>query len=328
MNTTTPSPTLLIGDNFNTIETRYGKLSCPLDYPFAYLNGGYCCKTKEERPVSPQTPQNEIDDGTCDGVDFNRQSKCCKSQNAPCPNGSGCFDNSVGTIRNEKCSSSNANWSCCTSSNPCGENQGDCDVNSDCKSGLVCEQNKCPSGFPSSSYDCCAKPAGSDSGCFKKGLYVEGSIPMAMTFYECEAACEKTDCCKFISWFDPKNQNPTNANPDPNNKGSCGLRCFDITASVNAPGSIPSKKGISQAGKTIMRAIGYIENRVYVSRLFVYVTSKTQCQNYCTSDPQCNTVTFFEAAQKCALNYGPTFDKLEKLPDSDNLGWTAPKSCN
>ena len=24
---------------------------CPLGYPFAYLNGRYCCKTKEERPV-------------------------------------------------------------------------------------------------------------------------------------------------------------------------------------------------------------------------------------------------------------------------------------
>ena len=69
-------------------------LECPHDHPFAYLNGGYCCKTKEERPVSGGiTPQNEIDDGTCDGVDFNRQSTCCKSEYSPCPHGSGCFDN-------------------------------------------------------------------------------------------------------------------------------------------------------------------------------------------------------------------------------------------
>ena len=69
----------------------------PLDYPFAYLNGSYCCKTKEERPVEwGITPQNEIDDGTCDGVDFNIKSKCCNSQHAPCPHGSGCSDNSVG----------------------------------------------------------------------------------------------------------------------------------------------------------------------------------------------------------------------------------------
>ena len=72
---------------------------CPLDYPFAYLNGGYCCKTNEERPVNSKhykTPQKEIDDGTCDGVDFNIQSTCCHSENSPCPTGSGCFDHSVG----------------------------------------------------------------------------------------------------------------------------------------------------------------------------------------------------------------------------------------
>ena len=73
----------------------YFYTECPLDHPFAYLNGGYCCKTKEERPVEyGWTPQNEIDDGTCDGVDFNRQSKCCKDEAyTPCPHGSGCFDN-------------------------------------------------------------------------------------------------------------------------------------------------------------------------------------------------------------------------------------------
>ena len=67
---------------------------CPLDHPFAYNNGDNCCKTNEERPIELGiTPQNEIDDGTCDGVDFNRQSKCCKYTNTPCPDGSGCFDN-------------------------------------------------------------------------------------------------------------------------------------------------------------------------------------------------------------------------------------------
>ena len=67
------------------------------------MNGDYCCKTKEERPVELGiTPQNEIDAGTCDGLNFNRQSTCCKSGFGifpgptflPCPHGSGCFDNS------------------------------------------------------------------------------------------------------------------------------------------------------------------------------------------------------------------------------------------
>ena len=60
------------------------------------MNGGYCCKTREERPANLGiTPQNEIDDGTCDGLDFNRQSKCCNVNvaTARCPQASGCFDN-------------------------------------------------------------------------------------------------------------------------------------------------------------------------------------------------------------------------------------------
>ena len=75
---------------------------CPPDHPFAYLNGAFCCKTNEERPLSyNQTPQNEIDSGTCDGVDFNRQSVCCKDEKyIQCPHGSGCFTN-TGTVQTE-----------------------------------------------------------------------------------------------------------------------------------------------------------------------------------------------------------------------------------
>jgi len=75
---------------------------CPPDHPFAYLNGAFCCKTNEERPLSNnQTPQNEIDSGTCDGVDFNRQSVCCKDEKyIRCPQGSGCFT-STGTVQTE-----------------------------------------------------------------------------------------------------------------------------------------------------------------------------------------------------------------------------------
>ena len=59
-----------------------------------------------------------------------------------------------------KCQGSNTNWSCCTSSSPCKEDEGDCDTDSDCESGLVCGTDNCPSGFPSSAYDCCYKPSG------------------------------------------------------------------------------------------------------------------------------------------------------------------------
>ena len=56
------------------------------------------------------------------------------------------------------CQGSNANWNCCHSSSPCKEDEGDCDNDSDCESGLVCGTNNCASDFPSSGYDCCEMP--------------------------------------------------------------------------------------------------------------------------------------------------------------------------
>ena len=48
------------------------------------------------------------------------------------------------------------NFGSCTSSNPCGEDQGDCDLNSHCIQGHMCGTDNCRSslGFESF-YDCC-----------------------------------------------------------------------------------------------------------------------------------------------------------------------------
>ena len=38
-------------------------------------------------------PKHQIQDGTCDGIGFTRESRCCKDHAATvCPHGSGCFD--------------------------------------------------------------------------------------------------------------------------------------------------------------------------------------------------------------------------------------------
>ena len=44
----------------------------------------------------------------------------------------------------------------CTSENPCGVDQGDCDVHDDCQDGLVCGSSNCPNylGY-SPNFDCC-----------------------------------------------------------------------------------------------------------------------------------------------------------------------------
>ena len=48
----------------------------------------------------------------------------------------------------------------CTFENPCGTNQGDCDMHDECQDGLFCGSNNCPDflGFDSE-FDCCYIPA-------------------------------------------------------------------------------------------------------------------------------------------------------------------------
>ena len=44
----------------------------------------------------------------------------------------------------------------CTTENPCEENQGDCDDNSECSDELVCGLNNCPASLGySNDVDCC-----------------------------------------------------------------------------------------------------------------------------------------------------------------------------
>ena len=59
----------------------------------------------------------------------------------------------------------NGNGTCCTSSNQCGEGEGDCDDDTECFGNLVCGEangfdDNCDSslGFPSA-HDCCYDPS-------------------------------------------------------------------------------------------------------------------------------------------------------------------------
>ena len=55
------------------------------------------------------------------------------------------------------CYNGKTDWSCCSSSNRCGLGGGDCDTDSDCKSGLVCGSNNCRkfNREASRTADCC-----------------------------------------------------------------------------------------------------------------------------------------------------------------------------
>ena len=64
---------------------------CPLDHPYAYLNGAKCCASDEE--LENGGTKSEIESGTCDGIGFDIESSCCKNHShVKCP-GNSCIDN-------------------------------------------------------------------------------------------------------------------------------------------------------------------------------------------------------------------------------------------
>ena len=62
---------------------------CTQDYPFAFLNGDFCCKTNQEQLNGITTAEIE----SCDGKGFSRESKCCKDNDyQQCQHHEGCYD--------------------------------------------------------------------------------------------------------------------------------------------------------------------------------------------------------------------------------------------
>ena len=87
--TTTTSTTI------TTPSTTANTTTCASEYPFAYLNGYYCCKTNQELPYGGSIA--EYWSGTCDGKGFSRESTCCKDHDyKECPHLEGCYDFSEG----------------------------------------------------------------------------------------------------------------------------------------------------------------------------------------------------------------------------------------
>ena len=65
-----------------------------------------------------------------------------------------CIDNSNFLERSQrKCNPAYNLGSCCTSSAPCGEGQGDCDHDDQCAGDLVCGTDNCAAGHRN--MDCC-----------------------------------------------------------------------------------------------------------------------------------------------------------------------------
>merc|ERR1719229_2245511 len=64
------------------------------------------------------------------------------------------------------CSPLNLDWSCCTSSSPCADGEGDCDYDSDCMAGTTCSHDVGSDYGVSYSFDVCE----TDLGCSPSNL--------------------------------------------------------------------------------------------------------------------------------------------------------------
>ena len=84
----------------------------------------------------------------------------------------------------------------CTTENQCSENEGDCDIDNECQTGLSCGINNCPAylGFDIS-IDCC----------YNHSLLTNGDLGFCTTSYPCaknEGDCENDDHCQGQGFFE------------------------------------------------------------------------------------------------------------------------------
>ena len=82
----------------------------------------------------------------------------------------------------------------CTSQNPCGTDQGDCDTHDECQDDLSCGSNNCPDylGFHSE-FDCCYVPTVGDEH------FCTNANPCAVN----EGDCDSNNQCKTNLFCDP-----------------------------------------------------------------------------------------------------------------------------
>ena len=71
-----------------------------------------------------------------------------------------CLQSTTTTPASSGCDGTQANmWSCCSGSSPCQENEGDCDIDSDCNGDLKCGKDNCPGSNFHAMADCCYEPS-------------------------------------------------------------------------------------------------------------------------------------------------------------------------
>ena len=91
-----------------------------------------------------------------------------------------------------KCNASLAYHNCCHKDYPCGENEGHCDNDSDCKDGLRCGVRNCGKDWPDSSWNCCTSAPTICNAATANGHCCSEKFPCA----ENEGDCDNDKECK------------------------------------------------------------------------------------------------------------------------------------
>jgi beta-lactamase superfamily II metal-dependent hydrolase len=154
----------------------------------------------------------------------------------------------------------------CSSSCKCDEDEGDCDSDADCKSGLQCPQNSWenPPG-----HDVCYNPGDDDSGNDNTLSIIgdNGSPSSAFPLGLCEGDCDRDSDCD----------------------GTKGLECYERTGTEPVPGcagrGISGKDYCYTAASSGDRATAYIGNNGSPGSAFPL----GECQGDCDNDSECKT---------------------------------------
>ena len=158
-----------------------GSNNCPAS--FGYGNDVNCCTCYGDSSCCTTENPCKEDGGDCDSNDDCEEGLLC-SVDSNCQ-----FWLNYGLDSNDECCYKPCEGSnCCTSENPCDENQGDCDFDNHCKSGLRCGVNNCPNNSTfAPTDDCCtSEPCNGGADCCSTQFLCD----------EGEGDCDDDDECK------------------------------------------------------------------------------------------------------------------------------------
>jgi len=153
-----PSKCTLGQGDCDSDDDCYGDLVCGIDNCGGSESDADCCMvlqcdgSQTAWDCCSSSKQCQENEGDCDGDDDCHGNLVCGKDN--CIGGAADADCCTPTLK----TGSELDWNACNSTNPCGENEGDCDDNSDCDGSLVCGVDNCHtinSGIISTTSDCC-----------------------------------------------------------------------------------------------------------------------------------------------------------------------------